>query len=243
MDINKFMKKMVRHLGLASLGLEEYYPLIKETLIEDTLSTFSQFFPYEYTLSKNLSTLDKEEGEDLSYIYYIKDEFLENNNLEIISVMAVQGMSSFQQWNAPLQTFNVDAMILEGAASGIRSQLNISTKSFKFLPPNRLKLRGYSGTEEIKIVVKIPYPNFGYVPESLSIALEQLAKLDIKCVLYPELKMYDKLDTADGSIDLKIDDWANAEEQRQELLDSWRNKAFPNSVINNTIMGRPYIYE
>ena len=55
--------------------------------------------------------------------------------------------------------------------------------------------------------------------------------------------MYDKLSTADGEIDLKIDDWANAEEQRQELLDSWRNKAFPNSVINNTIMGRPYIYE
>ncbi len=243
MNINKLMKKMVRHLGLASLALEKYYPLIKETLMEDTLSTFSQFFPYEYTYSKDLSKSKYDDAEDGSRIYYINNEWLEKNDLEIISVMAVEGASTFQQWNAPLQTFNIDAMILEGAASSLRSQLNISTKSFKFLPPNRLKLRGYGGYEDVKIVVKIPYPNIGYVPQSLSIAFEELAKLDIKCTLYPELKLYDKLQSADGEIDLKIDDWADAENQRQDLLDSWRNKAFPNTVINNTVMGRPYIYE
>lgn len=243
MDINKLMKKMSRHLGLAALSLEKYYPTIQEVLMDETLETFSQFFPYEYTFSKNLSSSQYECAEDGSRIYYLKDPWLESNNLEIISIMAIEGASTFQQWNAPLQTFNVDAMILEGAASTLRSLLNISTKSFKFLPPNRVKLRGYGGYEDVKIVAKVPYPNIGYVPQSLSIAFEQLAKLDIKCALYPELKMYDKLQSADGEIDLKIDDWANAEKEREELLDNWRNKAFPNTVINNTVMGRPYIYE
>ena len=36
MDINKFMKKCIRHLGLAALSLEDYYPAILETLQEDT---------------------------------------------------------------------------------------------------------------------------------------------------------------------------------------------------------------
>jgi hypothetical protein len=121
-------------------------------------------------------------------------------------------------------------MILEGAASSIRSQLNISTRNYKFLPPNRLKLKGYSGFEDLRIMVKIPYPNFGSVPESLSLAMERLGKLDVKTVLYPELKMYDKLETADGTIDLKIDGWENAETEREQLLDEWRNKAFPNSA-------------
>ena len=243
MDINRLMRKIIRHLGLASLSLEKYYPMIKETLDEDTLPVLSQFFPYDYTIKKDLSKCKYEQAADYGYIYYIKDDWMEKNNLDVISVMAVQGASMFQEWNAPLQTFNIDAMILEGVASSIRSQLNISTRSFRFMPPNRLKLRGFAGTEDVRITCKITYPNWGYVPEGISIAAEQLAKLDVKAVLYPELKMYDKLESADGAIDLKIDDWANAEEQRQELLDSWRNKAYPNSVINGTLMGRPYVYE
>lgn len=243
MDINILMNRIVRHLGLAALSLEKYYPLIQETLNNDTLPVLSQFFPYDYTLTKDLSKEKAEMSADYGYIYYIKDNWMEQNNVSIISVMAVQGASMFQNWNAPLQTFNIDAMILEGVASSLRSQLNISTKSFKFLPPNRVKLRGYGGTETVKITCKVSYPNWGYVPDGISIAAEQLAKLDVKATLYPELKLYDKIDTAQGTIDLKIDDWANAEEQRQALLDEWRNKAFPNTVINGTIMGRPYIYE
>lgn len=238
MDINRFMKKIVRKLGLGALNLEEYYPLILETLQEETLPTFSQFFPYTYIIEKDLSKDKAEDAPNGGKIYYLKDKFLEESNLDVISVMDVQGASYFQEWNAPLQTFNVDAMILEGQASTIRSLLNISTKSFKFLPPNRIELRGYEGTDTIKIMVKIPYPNFAFLPESTNISLERLALLDVKVVLYPELKMYDKLETADGNIDLKIDSWENAEDQRNDLLDNWMNKAYPNMAMH-----RPYTYE
>jgi len=237
MDINKFMKKIIRRLGLASLSLEKYYPLIQETLMDDTLSTFSQFFPYTYLMTKDLSNEIGERGEDYTYIYYLSDDFLTKNELDIISVMSVNGVSSFGEWNAPLQTFNVDEMILGAAAANIRSGLNISTKSWTWLPPNRVKLRGYTGEELLKIEVKIPYPNFGSVPQSLSLSMEELAFLDVKMVLYEELKHYDKLETADGTIDLKIDSWADAESQRKELIDIFRNKAFPNSV------SKPYTYE
>lgn len=242
MDINKLVKKIVRHLGLASLSLEKYYPSIQEILTEDTLSTFSQYFPYEYTFSKDLSK-DYTVEADGSKMYYINDPFIEQNNLNIISVMAVEGASAFQDWNAPLQTFNVDAMILEGLASNIRSQLNISTKSMKFFPPNRLRCRGFDGYSDVKIVVKLPYPNIGYVPESVGEQFFKLAKLDIKIFLYQELKLYDNLQSADGEINLKIDSWADAESDRENLLNEWMNKAYPNMVINGSVMGRPYVYE
>lgn len=230
MQINVTMNRLIRRLGLAVLDLEKYYPLIKETLMSDTLPIFGQFFPYTYIMKVDLHNTHYEIGVDNAYIYYLKDKFLEENDLEIISVMAVEGSSFFQELNAPPATYNVDGMILEGFAAGIRSQLNISTKYSEFLPPNRLKLRGYRGYGEVKIQVKIPYPNFGFIPESLSIAFEELAELDIKSYLYQELKLYEGLESAEGSINLKLDGWESAASERRDLLDSWRNKAFPNTA-------------
>lgn len=231
MDINNFMAKCIRHLGLGAMSLEAYYPKIQEVLMTDTLSTFSQFFPYDnYVITMNLNDTKSELAMDGGYIYYINDEFLEKEGLDIISVIEVEGASTYQDWNAPLQTFNIEAMILEGMASNIRSLANISTKSFKFMPPNRIELRGYNGVTDLRIRVKIPYPNFGYIPESYSLNLEQLAKLDIKLLLYPELKHYENLESADGQISLKLDGWESAEKERDDLLYEWRNKAFPNST-------------
>ena len=238
MDINKFMKKCIRHLGLAALSLEDYYPSILEVLRDDTLSVFSQFFPYTYIIEKDLSKEKSIDAPDGGKIYYLRDQFLEENDLDVISVMDVQGASYFAEWNAPLQSFNVDAMILEGMASNIRSGINISTKNFEFMPPNRVKLKGYGGSTNIKIMVKIPYPNFGAVPESLSLSMEQLAELDIKMLLYPELKMYQNFETAESTIDLKLDGWENAQQERLDLINDWRNKAFPNSARH-----RPVTYE
>jgi len=239
MDINRLMRKIDRHLGLSILQLEKWYPGIQEVLTDDTLRTLSQFFPYEYRVKLNLSeakdSINMSGGE---YIYYITDPYLETNqNVNIISVRRVIGAGTFEQWNAPLQTFNIDAMILEAMASNIRSLTNISTKSFEFLPPNRIKLKGFGSHDIVYLDCKVTYPSWGHVPESVSIAAEQLAKLDVKTYLWGELKLYDKLESADGSIDMKIDDWANAESERQELLDNWRNKAFSNYTKY------PYTYE
>lgn len=229
MDINRLMRKINRHLGLSTLQLEKYYPAIQEVLVDDTLRTLSQFFPYDYNIKLDLSTANGVNLGSGEYIYYISDKYLDANpDVDIISVRQVVGAGTFEQWNAPLQTFNVDAMILEAQASNIRSLANISTKSFKFLPPNRIQLKGFGSHDTVYMILKLTYPSWGAVPESISIAAEQLAKLDVKIFLWNELKLYDKLESADGAIDLKIDDWANAENERQELLDNWRNKAFPN---------------
>lgn len=240
MDINRLMRKIDRHLGITTLSLDKFLPQIQDVLVDDTLRTLSQFFPYDYQFVLDLGEQSKTafhiSGDE--YIYYIKDKYLDaDDSIDIISIRQVEGAGSFEQWNAPLQTFNIDAMILEAQASNIRSLANISTKAFKFLPPNRIQLKGFGSHEKVHIIAKINYPSWGHVPESYSIAAEQLAKLDVKIFLWNTLKLYDKMESADGAIDLKIDDWANAENERQELLDGWRNKAFSNFTR------LPYNYE
>lgn len=107
MDINRLMRKIDRHLGLSSLQLEKFYPRIQEVLMDDTLRTLAQFFPYEYRVKLNLS--EAKDAVNMSggeYIYYITDPYLESNsNVDIISIRRVTGAGTFEQWNAPLPNF------------------------------------------------------------------------------------------------------------------------------------------
>jgi hypothetical protein len=54
--------------------------------------------------------------------------------------------------------------------------------------------------------------------------LRKLAVLDMKAYLYNEFKRRDNLDVIIGTTQLKIDDWANADADKQTLLDSWRDE-------------------
>ena len=49
----------------------------------------------------------------------------------------------------------------------------------------------------------------------------KLAVLDVKAGLYPTIKHYEGLDTPLGRIELKIDDWQNAAQDRKDLLQQW----------------------
>lgn len=52
----------------------------------------------------------------------------------------------------------------------------------------------------------------------------KLYMIDLQINLYAVLKFVDKIDTTFGEIDLKIDDWANAEDKRKELEEDWGTK-------------------
>ena len=61
----------------------------------------------------------------------------------------------------------------------------------------------------------------GSIPDSESESFYKLAVLDCKMGCYDYMKHYNELSTAHGSINLKIDDWANASQDRDALLDKW----------------------
>ena len=233
MNINKFMARVDRVLGLSAMRLQKYFPTIHTILVDDTLPIFSQFIPMTYQFSLDLNAQAAEQVYGMEQIYYLKDPYLMANKIEVISVEDVTGTNSFSDWNSQPATFSTEDMVIFGEMSSIRSQLGMSFKAFDFIGGNRIKLKGFNGYEQVEIIVKIPYQNMGAVPQSAAIAFEKLALLDIKMALYAELKHYDKLETADGNIDLKIDSWEDAGTQRDELLDNWANKAILDQALGN----------
>ena len=49
----------------------------------------------------------------------------------------------------------------------------------------------------------------------------KLAVLDVKGALYPTIKHYTGLETSLGRIELQIEDWQNAAQDRKDLLNEW----------------------
>ena len=45
--------------------------------------------------------------------------------------------------------------------------------------------------------------------------------LDVKENIYPTLKQYTEINTSLGNINLKLDDWSDADNMRRDLLDKW----------------------
>ena len=41
--------------------------------------------------------------------------------------------------------------------------------------------------------------------------------------MYDNLKLYGNLQTAYGNIDIKIDEWSNVDQEREQLIQEWEN--------------------
>jgi hypothetical protein len=97
--------------------------------------------------------------------------------------------------------------------------------TFKFEAPNLLHLYNISSMYgEVDIEFALEHAeNLSTIPPTAFESFHELAELDIKRFLYNTLKHYNEIQTAYGTISLKIDDWAQAESDRKDLLEKWRD--------------------
>lgn len=94
--------------------------------------------------------------------------------------------------------------------------------TFEYIHPRRIKI--YNQYSESALVFELGFQHdvsLASIPETARNAFMDLALLDAKANLYPIFKNYSNMQTAYGTIDLKIDNWENAEAERKELTDKW----------------------
>ena len=65
--------------------------------------------------------------------------------------------------------------------------------------------------------------NLNSITTTMEESFHNLAVLDVKDALYQMMKHYNEIQTAYGNINMKIDDWQSAADQRKQLLDDWDN--------------------
>lgn len=110
------------------------------------------------------------------------------------------------------------------ASMGAASSHSLTSR---FTKPDVLDLYGgYSSCSYEAILLLSHDMSLSTIPDTAFEAFYELALLDTKAYFYSKLKRKDGLDTGVGNIQLKIDDWSNAAQERKELLNTWKQEGY-----------------
>lgn len=104
------------------------------------------------------------------------------------------------------------------------------TSAFRyyFYPPNILMILSSYATSNQSLTVTFCLKNdenLVSVEDTAYEGIRRLFLLDLKKSIYNEYGLFSNVETSIGSIDLKIDDWSSAENDRNELYDTYANTA------------------
>ena len=109
-----------------------------------------------------------------------------------------------------------------GAAINKYAGITATTPTSKWLGYNKIQLFNFPENIFVKFIVKCEHDLSGEtIPESCVESFMELAVLDVQRTLYNQLKNWNSMGSAFKEINLKIDDWSNAESARKELIDKW----------------------
>jgi hypothetical protein len=221
-----------QRLGVVEYGIDELYPEIHANLLNNTLPIFSQYFPCE----RRYNYEPEDHPTETKWEYYLNIPELKEAGLEMISVAEVLPQSTvidsiYYDGRRPVN-MRIEDVIMNSLVTNTASLVKASYKMFRFIPPNRISLRGF-GTNKLRLTLKIKYPSFSSIEDSVIEQFLDLATADIKIFLYNKLKHYDQLTLPIGNIDLKLDELSTGKDDRREVIDRFNSKGFPNKAISN----------
>ena len=236
------MKLIKQQLGIYSIKLPiSDNDLMNDVIIDDTLLTYSIYFPLVKNIPCDLNQIrvkvDRDNTtSDVSNIYEIpqifpKDEEGERTILGIENVIPFNDMR-YQSVQSAFQTIeSFQALAISQAIGNLES---VQEPSFvvEFIPPNRFRINHGTYYKD-RVILKVEYT---YSKELYDIPMPQrdtffdLAMLDVKRFLYNNLKYWDGFETAIARFSLKIEEWSSAESDRKEFLENL-NQNFVNNRI------------
>lgn len=243
-DMSKLLTKVERRLGLTPL-LDSLPKDIRkdkwgDIVMEDTIVTFSRYFPYEFRMVISDETCDKRKEQGVMW-YYIKDEILQGvkllgmkdidwtdltNNNSALTATSLGAGYYYPNFACPESTFqSILALQLNAnMASLYNRQIYID---FKY--PNRFALRGIANTNydlnRFVVILLVEHSSLSTISPTKMEIFESLAQADIANFLYEYLKYYDGLNTIYIDIDLKLQELEQEKSKREEIINTIKESA------------------
>lgn len=241
-DMTLLLNKIERRLGLTILlpNLPEY--LNKEhwcdVIKEDTLVTFSRYFPNKLKMVINDETCYKKKDEQGVTWYYIRDEVLQGNKL--LGVMDIDWTDNSNN-NSSLGTASVGTYWYPAStcpAATFESIVGLQMAAdfaslynrgilIDYDDNGRFALKGLGNVSydlnSFTVILLIEHTNLSTISPTKMEIFESLAMSDIANFLYQGLKFYDGLETAFVNIDLKLSELNQVADKRDNIIEEIRN--------------------
>jgi len=203
-----------RRLGTMRQEIELTDDEMMEIVLNESLVTYSKFFPYRYRM---LITAKDSIGGGYSNTYLIPNE----DRLEIFGIHRVylDNVNQFGGTVLPIVNDPFTSQLLNDYLSSV-----ITPTTFEFQPPNIVTIRpkieiAGSAMLEVKAVHPKHLKTIGI---EMRDEFYKLAYYDILQSLYPLRHRFESLNTPFGVIQPFLEEIDQAEANRRELLDSWR---------------------
>jgi hypothetical protein len=225
MNLSTVVTRIKLQLGIINIAtpIENLDETIVEIIQNITVPVFSLYAPYKKNLYIRTSDMELIE-KTAEYERYILPDFGTEKLLYVYDVKYDTGqLSGLASYGAmPYYGGNLIQQIMMGNASmNVYNQI-IPKMTFKFMPPRELML--YNVYSYTKVVLELGFQHdksLITIPETASESFFKLALLDTMDNLYPTIKQYNELQTAIGTINLRLDEWQSASDKRDELLREW----------------------
>lgn len=228
MNVSELLTSLKLDLGVYSIALPfpDENKVLHDNIKLRTIKTFSQFAPHVIKIDLQLNELTMLKSNYTESVYEIPDIFGDRKLMNVRKVELKNKLLGNGYMGASMEgsydMFNSTMMAQAGA--NLMSSIT-PPFTFKFQAPNLLYLYNTSTmANELSVEFAVEhFDNLSSIPNTAWESFYDLALLDTKKLLYGALKHYSELQTAHGTINLRIDDWANAESDRKELISHWRD--------------------
>lgn len=228
MNLSEFLTRIKLKLGLMTIAtpFEDLDGTIIGIVQDITIPVFSIYYPVKETLVLNTIDLERLEKQSM-YEKYLLPDFKTRKLLYVFDVnydtSHLSGLGYYGGGMPLMQGNLINQMMLGNAGAQVMNQM-IPKLTFKFEEPRVIYI--YNAYASTKLQFDLGFEHdksLASIPNTASEEFYNLALLDVKENLYPTLKHYTEISTAIGNINLKIDDWANAESERLQLLERWND--------------------
>lgn len=223
------LSKLKRRLGIKSLVLPFTDDDLMDIFYEDTLPTFSIYFPARVPFKVDLGLCKSADKVAVPIAGQKSFHLPLPENLNVIEVEDIEFLDERigTYWVPPLGAMDAwDLFASEMEQAKLESMMSIPI-THQFLEPDILVLDQpacmYNQAVKLNLLVEhskdlstLKYSYLDYIMD--------LFAADAKIALYEDMKHHDKIDTTFNQIDLKIDEWADAKNDRKELIDYWKER-------------------
>ena len=230
--LSEMVKVILEDIGIADLPIIETVGMdnIVKRLENSALKEFSVRYPY----IKHFEMTDKNllhKNKDVSFYsntkgidYLVPTEEYEGHQLLGISHINVNAVSGFNDSYIPYTySFAPDQMMTMMSDIQMTADLGrmmAKSMTWEFTKPNKIRLyNGWlSGTYDVLLMLTHD-ASLSTIPDTAMTHFRKLATYDLEWFLYNRFKRLQNLDVGIGNFELKIDDWADAQDKFRQYLD------------------------
>lgn len=248
--MTNLLNKIERRLGTKILNLPDELKKEKwaQVIEEDTLDTFSRYFPNMTTIMINHSCPKSTDG------YYLIDEYLADNivmlgvkdinwSLFAQDSTRIQQTAGYGLYDYLANNYGMDDIpLLQGRADMMSAFNNGIYIDFQY--PNKLRVTSVTGADVNRMTGKgIPIDifikhanNLMTISPTKMETFEDLAQADVAKFLYAGLKYFDGLETVFANIELKLSDLEEEANKRNEVVNYMKENYVSAANDNQPVM-------